>query len=123
LYWPAKEGQQLSPLGQIGDFATVAGYAKPGEKPRPFGGYFFRVLTKQGNTAKGGAKDYVTNGAMTGGFAIPAYPADYRNTGIMSFIVGEDGVVYEKDLGERTPEVAAGITDYDPGDGWKPVSD
>jgi hypothetical protein len=123
LYWPVGEGKPPSPLGQMGDFATVTGYAKPGEKARPFGGYYFRVLTKQGDTAKDGAKDYVTNGAMAGGFAILAYPARYKDGGIMSFIVAEDGVVNEKDLGERTADVAASITDYNPGDGWKPVSD
>jgi hypothetical protein len=123
LFWPATEGQPASPLAQMGDFATVSGFATPGAEARPFGGYYFRLLTEQGKTAKGGAKDYVKNGAMTEGFAILAYPAGYRDTGIMSFIVGEDGVVYEKDLGERTAEAAASITDYNPGDGWKPVSD
>ena len=122
LYWEAAPGQPASPLGQIGDFANVAGYTKPGEKPQPFSGYHFRILTKQGNTAKGGAEDYIVNGNMTGGFAILAYPDDYRHTGIMSFIVGDDGVVYQKDLGEQTAQAAAAITEYNPGDGWKPVT-
>src|SRR5215471_17199777 len=122
LYWPAAPSQPSSPLGQIGDFAKIAGYTKPGEKPQPFSGYHFRILTKQGNTAKGGAEDYIVNGNMTGGFAILAYPDDYRNTGIMSFIVGDDGVVYQKDLGEQTAQAAAAITEYNPGDGWKPVT-
>ena len=86
LYWPASEGQTQSPLGQLGDFAKGAGYTNTGDKPQPFNGYYFRILTKQGNTAKGGAKDYVVNGKMTGGFAILAYPAEYRNSGIMTFL-------------------------------------
>lgn len=123
LYWPAADGQPPSPLGQMGDFAKVTGYTKSGEKPQPFSGYNFRILTKQGNTAKGGAKDYIANGNMTGGFAILAYPSEYGNTGLMSFIVGEDGVIYEKNLGERTAESAAAMMDYNPGDGWQPVAD
>jgi hypothetical protein len=122
LYWPAAPGHPPSPLGQMGDFADVAGYTKPGEKPQPFSGYHLRILTKQGSTAKGGTADYIVNGNMTGGFAVLAYPADYRNTGIMSFIVGDDGVVYQKDLGEQTAQAAAVITEYNPGDGWKPVT-
>ena len=92
-----------------------------GDKPQPFNGYYFRFLTKQGDTAKGGAMDYLVNGKMTGGFAILAYPAEYRNSGIMTFIVGKDGIVYQKDLGEKTADVAAAISVYNPGDGWKPA--
>ena len=110
-----------SPLEQVRDFAKAAGYANAGEKPQPFNGYYFRLLTKQGDTAKGGAKDYLVNGQMTGGFALVAYPAEYRNSGIMTFIVGADGVVYQKDLGEKTTEIAAAIAAYNPGDGWKPA--
>jgi hypothetical protein len=111
LYWLDSEGR--TPLGRLGDFATT---------PQPFGGYYFRILTKQGNTAKGGAKDYVVNGKMTGGFAILAYPAEYQNSGIMSFLVGTDGVVYEKDLGPKTAGTAVAITEYNPGDGWRDVN-
>jgi hypothetical protein len=120
LYWPASAGQPPSPLGQMGDFAEGAGFTKPNGPPQPFNGYYFRILTKQGNTAKGGAKDYVVNGKMTRGFAILAYPAEYRNSGMMTFLVGPDGVVYQKDLGENTEHVAAAIAEYNPG-GWKPV--
>jgi len=123
LYWPAADGQPPSPLGQMGDFAKVTGYTKSGEKPQPFSGYNFRIITKQGSTAKGGARDYIANGDMTGGFAILAYPSEFGNTGLMSFIVGEDGVIYEKNLGERTAESAAAMMDYNPGDGWQPVAD
>jgi hypothetical protein len=113
LYWRDSEGRTPSPLGQLGDFAKT---------PQPFNGYYFRILTKQGNTAKGGAKDYVVNGKMTGGFAILAYPAEYQNSGIMSFLVGTDGIVYEKDLGPKTGDTAVAITEYNPGDGWKPMT-
>jgi hypothetical protein len=124
LYWPVAEGYGVpSPLGQMGDFAKMAGFMKPGEKPQPFNGYIFRILTKQGSAAKGGAKDYLVNGDMTGGFAFAAYPAEYRNSGIMSFIVGEDGIIYEKDLGEHTTDVAAAMTEFNPGKGWSPVTE
>jgi DUF2950 family protein len=123
LYWPDAVGRAPSPIGQMGDFAKAAGYTKSGEKPQPFNGYYFRILTRQGDTAKGGAKDYVVNGNMTDGFAILAYPAEYRNSGIMSFIVGEDGTIYEKDLREGTADVALAMTEYNPGDGWKRVGD
>jgi hypothetical protein len=121
LYWPVAAGQTPSPLEQVRDFAKAAGYTNAGEKPQPFNGYYFRFLTKQGDTAKGGAMDYLVNGQMTGGFAILAYPADYRNSGIMTFIVGKDGVVYQKDLGEKTADLASVMAEYNPGDGWKPA--
>jgi Protein of unknown function (DUF2950) len=121
LYWPVSSGQTPSPLEDVRNFAKAAGYSNSGDNPQPFDGYFFRILTKQGDTAKGGAKDYVVNGKMTGGFAVLAYPAEYRNSGIMTFLVGEDGVVYQKDLGEKTREVAQALTEYNPGDGWKPA--
>jgi hypothetical protein len=98
-------------FGQLGDFAKDAG-----------SGYLFRILTRQGNMAKGGAKDYIVNGKMTGGFAILAYPAEYQDSGIMTFLIGPDGIVYEKDLGPKTVDTAAAMTEYNPGDGWKPVN-
>ena len=122
LYWPASSGAEQSPLGQLGDFAKDTGYTGAGGTPQPFNGYSFRILTKQGSTAKGGAKDYVVNGKMTGGFAILAYPAEYQYSGIMTFLVGADGIVYEKDLGPKTVDIAAAMTEYNPGDGWKPVN-
>ncbi len=121
LYWPVAEGRRPSPLGSMVDLAKVLGY-KPGDKPQPFSGYYYRILTQQGETAPGGAKDYVVNGKMTGGFAVLAWPAEYRNSGIMTFIVGKDGVVYEKDLGARTAELAQAMQAYDPGDGWSPAA-
>jgi hypothetical protein len=121
LYWPAPEGQPPSPFEVVRDFAKAAGYTNSGDKPQPYNGYYFRILTKQGDKAPGGAKDYFVNGKMTGGFAALAYPAEYRNSGIMTFIIGKDGVVYQKDLGEGTTEAAAALTEYNPGDGWNPA--
>jgi len=122
LYWPGSSGGRESPLGQLGDFAKDAGYTSAGGTPQPFNGYCYRILTKQGNTAKGGAKVYVVNGKMTGGFAILAYPAEYQDSGIMTFLVGADGTIYEKDLGPKTVDIAAAMTEYNPGEGWKPVT-
>jgi len=121
LYWPVSEGQPTSPFEDVRDFAKAAGYTNAGEKPQPFNGYYFRFITKQGDEAKGGAKDYIVNGKMTGGFAVVAYPAAYRDSGIMTFIIGTDGTVYQKDLGEQTTDVAASMAEYNPGDGWKPA--
>jgi hypothetical protein len=118
LYWKVPEGQAPSPLGAVVDFARAVGYTNAGEKPQPFNGYYFRILSKQGDQARGGAMDYITNGKMTGGFAVLAYPAEYRNSGIMTFIVGKEGAVYQKDLGEKTTDVAAAMAQYNPGDGW-----
>ena len=121
LYWSVPEGQAPSPLGPLGNFAKAAGYTSAGSKPQPFNGYYFRILVRQGDKAKGGAMDYIVNGKMTGGFAILAYPTDYRNSGIMTLLVGRDGIIYQKDLGETTDALAVAMTDYNPGDGWTPV--
>ena len=121
LYWPAAAGEPPSPLEQARDFAKAAGYSNAGTAPQPFDGYFFRILTKQGSGAKGGARDYIVDGKMTGGFAILAYPAAYRASGIMSFVVGPDGVVYQKDLGETTTATGQALTEYDPA-GWNAVT-
>jgi hypothetical protein len=121
LYWPASAGQPPSPFEVVRDFAKAAGYTNSGDKPQPYNGYYFRILTKQGDKAPGGAMDYIVKGKMTGGFAALAYPAEYRNSGIMTFIVGKDGIVYQKDLGEGTSDAAAALTEYNPGDGWNPA--
>jgi hypothetical protein len=121
LYWAVSEGQAPSPLDDVRDFAKAVGYTNTGNNPQPFNGYYFRILTKQGESAKGGAKDYLVNGKLTGGFAVLAYPADYRNSGIMTFMVGKDGIIYQKDLGEKTKDAAAAIAEYNPGDGWSPA--
>jgi hypothetical protein len=122
LYWPVPEGQTPSPLGQYGEFAKAIG-SDPGDGPKQFNGYYYRILTKQGDKAEGGAKDYLVNGKMIHGFAILAYPAEYRNTGILSFTVGPDGVVYQTDLGDKTADVAAATTEFNPGDGWTPAKE
>ena len=121
LYWPAASGRVPSPLDELRDFAKAAGYSSAGAQPQPFNGYYFRILTEQGAHVKGGAKDYVVDGKMTGGFAVLAYPVEYRNSGIMTFIVGPDGAVYQKDLGETTTAKAQALSDYDPADGWSPA--
>ncbi|HKF20924.1 MAG TPA: DUF2950 domain-containing protein [Candidatus Angelobacter sp.] len=121
LYWPVAEGKPPSPLGSLAELAQVLGYSRS-DKPQPFTGYYYRILTQQGDTAPGGARNYIANGRMTGGFAILAWPAQYRNSGIMTFIVGKDGVVYQKDLGQKTAELVPAIQEYNPGDGWSPAS-
>jgi Protein of unknown function (DUF2950) len=119
LYWPVAQRQAPSPLGLLGDFGKELG---AGDGPKEFNGYYYRILTKQGDKANSGASEYTVNGRLTRGFAILAYPAEYRNSGIMSFIVGSDGIVYQKDLGEHTADVAAALVDYNPGDGWRRVT-
>jgi hypothetical protein len=121
LYWAVTAGQPPSPLEDARDFAKALGYSSADDKPQLFEGYYFRILTKQGGKAKGGAKDYIVDGKMIRGFAVLAYPAQYRVSGIMTFLVGEDSVVYQKDLGDKTSEVAAAMTTYDPSDGWVPA--
>jgi len=116
LYWPVAEGQPASPLGRLGDFTTVLSAMDESGKPLLFNGYCYRILTR-GDTPKGG-NDHIGNGKMTGGFAILAYPAEYRKSGIMSIMVGENGMVYQKDLGEKTADLAAAMTEANPGDGW-----
>jgi hypothetical protein len=119
LYWPVGADQAPSPLEEVHEFAKSAGYTSAGSNPHAFNGYYFRLLTKQGDKAPGGAKDYIVNGKMTGGYAFLAYPAEYRNSGIMTFVVGPDGVIYQKDLGTNTAAVAVAMTEYNPGDGWE----
>lgn len=123
LYWDVSEGQPPSPLGLLGNFAKAAGYTSTKNKPQPFDGYYFRILTGQGDKAKGAARDYIINGKMTGGFAVVAYPTEYQKSGIMTFIVNQDGVVYQKDLGEKTSETATTMAEYNPGDGWAAITD
>jgi Protein of unknown function (DUF2950) len=122
LYWkPTDENQPESPLGPLAAYASAEGYAGNMQAPQPFHGYFYRILTKQGEKAHGGAKEYIVNGAMTGGFAILAYPAEYGNSGVMSFFINQDGVVFEKNLGESTTDAAKAITAFNPDQTWKPV--
>lgn len=120
LYWPVAEGETESPLGPLIDAARDAGY--PGElvggKPIPYEGYNFRVLKAQGPNADGGAKSFVQSGRMTDGFAFIAWPAVFASSGIMTFIVGPDGDVYQKDLGRDTARIAAEMTVFDPDLTW-----
>lgn len=120
LYWPVAEGQRPSPLGPLADVAKALGYSRS-DKPQPFNGYYYKMLTGQGESAKGGTRDYLADGKLTGGFAVVAWPAKYRDSGIMTFLVGKDGVIYQKDFGEKTSEVAASTTEYNPGEGWSVV--
>jgi Protein of unknown function (DUF2950) len=122
LYWPVAGDQPESPLGPLAANASAEGYAaNPQQTPQPFHGYLYRILTKQGDHAPGGAKNYIVNGAMTGGFAILAYPAQYRNSGVMTLIIDREGVVLQKDLGEKTADFAVAMTEFNPDDTWSPV--
>lgn len=118
LYWPVKEGEAESPLGPLIGGAREEGYAMRSGAPQPFHGYVFRILKRQGNYGPGGARDYVIGNRMIGGFAMIASPAAYGASGIMTFMVGPDGVVLQKDLGPETSREAAGITAYDPDPSW-----
>jgi hypothetical protein len=124
LYWPSKEGEEESPLGPLAAEASKEGYFK-GEAagPQPYHGYFFRILKAQGKNAPGGAKSYVKDGKMTGGFAVLAWPADYGNSGIKTFVVSQNDIVFEKDLGDETAKAAEAITEYDPDDSWDTVEE
>jgi Protein of unknown function (DUF2950) len=118
LYWDAPEGQPKSPLGPLVAFATTEGYSAKADAHTPFHGYYFHMLTGQGSQAPGGAKDYVVDGKMVGGFAFVAYPAEYGNSGIMTFIISHDGILLQKDLGKTTAETAAAMTKFDPDPSW-----
>jgi hypothetical protein len=120
LYWPDAEGEPQSPLGEFAARAALDGY-RPGQQRIPFHGYYYKVLTRQGPAAPGGALDYIVKGKMIGGFALVAYPAEYANSGIMTFMVNQDGVVYEKDLGDNTARIASGMTAFNPDQGWQKV--
>jgi len=123
LYWPTADGQAPSPLGPLVSQAAGQGYGKnAGGEPRAYHGYHFRLLTAQGPHANGGAFDYIVKGYMIGGFAAIAYPARYDNSGVMTFIVNHEGVVYQRDLGPDTAAKARAITRFDPGPGWTPAS-
>lgn len=118
LYWKTDDRQTPSPIGPLVADASSEGYTAQQGTPTPFHGYYFRMVTKQGAAAKGGARDYEVNGALTKGFAFVAYPAQYRNSGVMTFVVNQDGVVYEKDLGPDTEKVGQAMTEYDPDPTW-----
>jgi hypothetical protein len=124
LFWKTNPGEDPSPLGPLVATAVGEGYGQrksSSAPPKPYHGYYYRVLKEQGPHAPGGAMSYVLNGRLIAGFAVVAYPADYGNSGIMTFIVNQDGIVYQKDFGDDTPKVATAMTAYDPAPDWKRV--
>jgi len=123
LYWETKEGEEASPFGPLIVDAEKAGYKPPeeGEQPEPYNGYHYRILTAQGASAPGGKKSYLdSKGLMTGGYAAIAWPASYGNSGIMTFVVSSTGIVFEKDLGKDTEQLASAMTEYNPDQTWSP---
>jgi len=123
LYWPTMPGEEPSPLGELVADARAEGYRRSGTQqgPIPFHGYYFRMLKKQGKHAAGGAFDYVVKNKMIGGFAVVAYPAAYGSSGVMTFIVSHEGMVYQKDLGKNTAKTANAMKKFDPDKTWKKV--
>jgi Protein of unknown function (DUF2950) len=123
LYWEVKAGEAQSPLGPLFAAAQEKGYSSKaaGGKPLPYYGYYYRILKGQGKDAPGGAYDYVVRGKMIGGFALVAYPAKYASSGVMTFIVNQDGVVYQKDLGKNTEKTALAMKLFNPDSTWKKV--
>jgi len=121
LYWPS-EGADESPLGELVAAAAKAGYRTDAGRS-PYHGYYYKILTRQGPAAQGGAADYVVNGRMIGGFALVAYPADYGNSGVMTFMVSHAGTVYQRDLGENTEARVKSMTSFDPDQTWSKVEE
>jgi len=121
LYWPSEAGQPQSPLGEFAAEASAEGYSTQStdKGPRPYHGYYYRILTSQGPNAPGGEVDYEVNGHLIGGFAIVAWPADYANSGIMTFLADYKGNVYQKDLGDDTDKIARDMKSFDPDSSWK----
>ncbi len=126
LYWPPGGGGERSPASTLVELAEQEGYDKPGGTPKPFRGYFFRILTSQGTNAPGGAMTYFAGDdtgffaekLMNRGFALVAFPAKYQSSGVMTFIVNHDGIVYQKDLGDESFELGRRMQEYDPDDSW-----
>jgi hypothetical protein len=121
LYWDASAGEEQSPLGELMAEASGEGY-HAGRGQVPYHGYYYRILTRQGETAPGGAMDYIVRGKMIGGFALIAWPAEYGNSGVKTFLVNHEGVVYEKDLGERTNRTASRMRAFNPDQTWAKVT-
>ena len=120
LYWPASQGEDPSPLGELIGEAARQGYRVGGGRA-PYHGYYFKILTKQGAAAQGGELEYIVRDKMIGGFALVAYPAEYRNSGVMTFIVNHGGVVYQKDLGPGTAKLAEAMRSFNPDGSWQKV--
>jgi len=123
LYWQPSPGQPESPLGPLVAFATAEGYSAKPDAHMPFHGYYFHMLKGQTDKARGGAKDYIVDGQMVGGFAFVAYPAEYGNSGIMTFIINQDGGLLQKDLGKTTSETATAMSEFGPDNSWSPVEE
>ena len=124
LYWPVSSNEPASPFGPLVAEAQAEGYVKTeGTGPKPFHGYYFRILTRQGNAAPGGEMNYIIDGSMTAGFALVAYPALWDKSGIMTFIVNQDGKLYQCNLGETTSQIAGTMEEYNPGRDWTLVQD
>jgi hypothetical protein len=125
LFWPAKEGEELSPLGPLVAQARVEGYHRSAtmmnDQTAPYHGYYFKILTRQGRHAPGGKYNYLINGRMIAGFALVAWPAEWENTGVMTFIVNQQGKVYQKNLGPETAKIAGAMSAYDPDPSWTPA--
>lgn len=122
LFWPAKEGEIESPLGPLVANAAEEGYRRSSGERTPYHGYYYRILTRQGPDAPGGSIDFVAQDRMIGGFGVIAWPAEYGNSGIKSFIVSHHGVVYERDLGDGTERTASSMAEFNPGPGWTPCA-
>jgi Protein of unknown function (DUF2950) len=121
LYWKSVNGEPEGPVGRLLTLASFENAVTQTSGSRPFHGYYFRILNRQGRHAPGGAKKYIVDGKMIGGFAFVVYPAEYRSSGVMTFIVSRDGIVYQKDLGPKTELRAQTLTQYDPDRTWKKV--
>lgn len=118
LFWPASSDETESPIAAQVTTALAEGYTKTGDKPVPYHGYYFRILKSQGRQAPGGAKDYLVRGMMIGGFGLIAWPAEYGSSGIKTFMVNQDGMIYERDLGVNTAEIARSIMQFNPNKAW-----
>jgi len=121
LYWPESDKQEVSPLATLDQLPKSSLSSLSPDQPLVLDGYSLRILTAQGDDAPGGSRNYIVNGRMTGGYAILATPVKYAETGVMTFITGVDGVVYERDLGPDTAKIAASIHEFNPSDDWSPV--
>jgi hypothetical protein len=122
LYWQSPEGQPQSPLGPLAAFATAEGYSVKPDAHTAFHGYYFRMLKGQTSKAPSGEKDYFVDGKMTAGFAVLAYPAEYGSSGVMTFVINQDGLLLQKDLGKSTTETATAMTEFDPDASWTAVN-
>jgi len=123
LYWQSLPRQPDSPLGPLVAFATAEGYSAKPDAHVPFHGYFFHMLKGQTDKARGGARSYIVDGKMTGGFGFVAYPSEYGNSGVMTFMINQEGVLLQKDLGKTTTQTATAVNDFDPDNSWTVVEE